>query len=66
MASGKYTEEAALELATSIARGAESYDLITEGASHLAAALPLAAEAAETFAQRNIDAANIEKAAEID
>ena len=66
MASGKYTEEAALELATSIARGTESYDLITEGASHLAAALPLAAEAAETFAQRNIDAANVEKAAEID
>ena len=66
MASGKYTEDAALELATSIARGTESYDLITEGASHLAAALPLAAEAAETFAQRNIDAANIEKAAEID
>ena len=66
MASGKYTEDAALELATSIARGTESYDLITEGASHLATALPLAAEAAETFAQRNIDAANIEKAAEID
>lgn len=66
MATGKYTQDAALELATSIARGAESYNLITDGAQQVAAALPLAAEAAETFTQRSIDAVNIEKAAEID
>jgi hypothetical protein len=32
MATGKYTEEAALKTATSIAKGAESYDLIAKGA----------------------------------
>lgn len=66
MATGKYTEQVALELATSIAAGTESYDLIAEGAKQVAAALPLAAEGAEIFAQRSIDAANIKTAAEID
>ena len=66
MSTGEYTEKAALELATSIAKGTASYDAIANGATYLASALPLAAEAAEIFAQRNIDAANIEKAAEID